>query len=140
MAMQKKNWISRAVCALGLVGMAAVAVADPVVVVGAPSAAALTKEQVSEVFLGKNTTLTPLDLPESAAQRADFYKGATGRHTVAQVKAVWSRLVFSGKGEPPKELPDAAAVKKAVAGDPKKVGYIARSAVDGTVKVLYTVE
>jgi len=44
--------------------------------------------------------------------------------------------VFSGKSQPPKELPDASAVKKAVASDPKAVGYIDKSAVDASVKVL----
>jgi hypothetical protein len=55
---------------------------------------------------------------------------------LAQVKATWSRLVFTGKASPPKELPDAAAVKKAVAADPKAIGYIEKSEVDSTVKVL----
>lgn len=55
---------------------------------------------------------------------------------MAQVKSTWSRIVFSGKGQPPKQLPDNAAVKKAVAADPKAVGYIEKSAVDGTVKTL----
>jgi hypothetical protein len=47
-------------------------------------------------------------------------------------------LVFSGKGQAPKELADNAAVKKAVATDPKAVGYIDKSAVDGSVKVVST--
>ena len=38
----------------------------------------------------------------------------------------------------PKEVGDSAAVKKAVAADPKAIGYIEKSAVDGSVKVLYT--
>jgi len=113
--------------------------AADVVVVGNPAAAALTKDQVSDIFLGKSQTLTPLDQVDSAPIRADFYKRATGRD-LAQVKALWSRLAFSGKGTPPKELADSAAVKKAVAADPKAVGYIDKSAVDASVKVLYTVE
>jgi len=35
----------------------------------------------------------------------------------------------------PKQLRDSAAVKKAVAADPKAVGYIEKSAVDASVKV-----
>jgi hypothetical protein len=113
------------------------ALAADIVVIGHPSAAALTKDQVSDVFLGKNLSLSPVDLPESSPLRADFYKQATGRDA-AQVKAAWSRLVFSGKAQPPKEAADAAAVKKAVAADPKAVGYIDKAAVDGTVKVIST--
>lgn len=109
--------------------------AADLVVIGHPSAAALSKDQVADVFLGKSQTATPIDQVETAPVYADFYKKATGRD-VAQVKSTWSRIVFSGKGQPPKQLPDNAAVKKAVAADPKAIGYIEKSAVDGSVKTL----
>jgi len=35
---------------------------------------------------------------------------------------------------------DAAAVKKAVAADPKGIGYIEKAAVDGSVKVVLTLD
>jgi hypothetical protein len=113
--------------------------AADIVVIGHPSAAALTKEQVSDLFLGKNQNLTPLDINDSAPLYAEFYRKATGRE-LAQVKSTWSRIVFTGKGQAPKQLPDAAAVKKAVAADPKAVGYIEKSAVDGTVKVVLSLD
>ena len=110
-----------------------------IVVIGNSAAAPMTKDQAVDVFLGKNQALSPVDQPEAAPIRADFYKKLTGR-SLAQVKATWSRLVFSGNGQLPKELPDAAAVKKAVAADPKLVGYIDKTAVDGSVKVLLSVD
>ena len=118
----------------------AVAHADSaVVVVVNPAAPNLTKDQVADLFLGKSKSLKPLDLPNSAPAKADFYRLVTG-HDLAQVKATWSRLLFTGQGQPPKELPDAAAVKKAVAADPKAIGYIAKSEVDDSVKVVLTVQ
>ena len=127
-----KACLFAALCSIGLAQAAEIAViVNP--------ASALTKEQVPDVFLGKNTNNMPVDLPESSPVRAVFYSKATGREA-AQVKATWARLVFSGKAQPPKELPDAAAVKKAVAADPKAVGYIEKSAVDASVKVLTTVD
>ena len=119
-------------------GVAAAAQAA-IVVVGHPSAAPLTKDQVADIYLGKNLSAAPVDLPEAAPARAEFYTKATGREP-AQVKATWSRIAFSGKGQPPKEVADAAAVKKAVAADAKAIGYIDKSAVDGTVKVLLTLD
>jgi ABC-type phosphate transport system substrate-binding protein len=110
-----------------------------VVVIGHPGAAALSKEQIADVYTGKSQAATPLDQPEAAAVRADFYKKATGKD-LPQVKALWSRLTFSGKGQPPKEVADSAAVKKAVAADAKAIGYVEKSAVDGSVKVLATLE
>ncbi|RZL00915.1 MAG: hypothetical protein EOP36_13790 [Rubrivivax sp.] len=113
--------------------------AADIVVIGNPSAAAMTKDQVADVFLGKSQNSVPVDQVESAPIRAEFYKKATGRDQ-AQIKALWSRLVFSGKAQPPKELPDSTAVKKAVIADPKAIGYIEKSAVDASVKVLTPVE
>ena len=122
-----------------LAGMATSAQAGDIVVIGNPAAAALTKDQVADVFLGKSQAATPIDQAESAPIRAEFYKQATGRD-MAQVKSTWSRLVFSGKGQAPKEVADSAAVKKAVAADPKAIGYVSKSAVDGSVKVINSVD
>lgn len=112
------------------------ALADDVVVIGNPAAAALTKDQVSNLFLGKTSGMKLLDQPDSSKIKADFY--AKLGHDLSQVKATWSRLIFTGKGQAPREVPDSAAVKKAVAADPTAIGYIEKSDVDGTVKVLST--
>lgn len=119
--------------------------AQVALVVGAQSSAtALSTEQASALFLGKSDQLpgagvaTLLDQSESAAVREQFYTKVTGK-SASQVKAAWSRLVFSGKAALPKELGSSAEVKKAVVANPKAVGYIEKSAVDSTVKVLLTV-
>lgn len=132
--MRRTHFIAAAALLLALGGARA-----EIVLIGHPSAAPLSKELAAEVFLGKVTTLTPVDQAESAPIRSAFYKQLTSR-TLAQVKATWSRLVFAGNGQLPKELADAAAVKKAVAADPKAVGYIDRAAVDGSVKVLLSLD
>ena len=113
--------------------------AADIVAIGNPAAAPLTKDELANVYLGRNQALTPLDQPESAQIRADYYKKLTGRDP-AQIKAMWARLTFTGKGQSPRELPDSAAVKKAVAADPKTIGYIEKSAVDDSVKVLINVD
>jgi len=113
--------------------------AADLVVIANPAVGALTKDQVADLFLGKSQAFTPIDQAESSAAYADFYKKAGGRD-VAQVKATWSRIVFSGKGQAPKQVADSAAMKKAVAADPKAVGYIEKSAVDGSVKVLFALD
>ncbi|HEY6925934.1 MAG TPA: hypothetical protein VI653_20810 [Steroidobacteraceae bacterium] len=99
----------------------------------------VTRDQIADAFLGKSNTLKPLDQPNSAPVKAVFYQKVSG-HDLAQVKATWARLIFTGKAQPPKELPDAAAVKKAVAADPKALGYIDKSQVDSTVKVVLTLD
>jgi ABC-type phosphate transport system substrate-binding protein len=114
------------------------AMADVVVVVNPKAAeASMTKDQVAQFFLGKSSAMSPVDQPESAPVRAEFYKKVTDKDA-SQVKALWSKLVFTGKATMPKEAADSAAVKKMVASDPKAIGYIEKSAVDASVKVIYT--
>jgi len=122
------------------------AFAQVAVVVGAKSdIGALTSDQVSALFLGKSdkfpsgTTALPLDQTAGSAIRGLFYDKVTGKNE-AQVKAAWSRLVFSGKGTPPKEIASSAEVKKLVASNPNTIGYIEKSAVDSSVKVVLSAD
>ena len=116
------------------------------VVVGAKSAAtALTAEQTAALFLGKSDQLPGvgvallLDQSESSPTRELFYTKVASK-SAAQVKAAWSRLVFSGKGTPPKEIANSAEVKKLVTSNANAIGYIEKSAVDSSVKVLLAVD
>ncbi|HET8870848.1 MAG TPA: hypothetical protein VFM48_10400 [Aquabacterium sp.] len=130
----------------GLLTLANAASAQVAVIVNPKSPmASMTPEQVAAVFLGKSNTLpsgvtaAPADLPESSTVREQFYSKAAGKNS-AQVKATWARLTFSGKATPPKEMTSAADVKKFVANNPDAIGYIEKSAVDGTVKVVLIVD
>ncbi|MDP9011067.1 MAG: hypothetical protein M3O41_00155 [Pseudomonadota bacterium] len=135
--MNKKTVAIRCLALAAALTVALLADAADVVVVMGPTAAAVSKDQVANVYLGRSTDFTPLDLPESSAVRDAFYKKAADRDA-AQVKAVWTRITFTGQGKPPKEMPDAAAVKKAVAADPKAIGYIDKSEADASVKIVLT--
>lgn len=111
--------------------------------VSAKSAATtLSADQVAQIFAGKASAFADgrkthlLDLPEGA-DRSMFYTKSAGRDS-AQMKAYWARIVFTGKGQPPTQVADADAVKKAVAADLNAVGYIDSDKVDSTVKVLAT--
>lgn len=122
------------------------ALAQIAVVVSAKSpATGLNKEQTAALFLGKSTQLPGAGSPvlvdqgEASDVRKNFY-GKVADKTPAQVKAIWARLVFSGKSAPPKEVPNSAEVKKLIAGNPDAVGYIEKSAVDSSVKVLLEID
>ena len=118
-------------------GAALPALAEVVVVVhpGAPQAS-MTKEEVAQYFLGKSSALTPVDQPESAQVRAEFYKKVADKD-LSQAKALWSKLVFTGKATMPKELAGSAEVKRAVAANPKAIGYIEMRAFEAPVMVVY---
>lgn len=112
--------------------------AEVVVVVNAKAAeSSMTKDQVAQFFLGKSSAMTPVDQSEDSPLRAEFYKKVTDKDA-SQAKALWSKLVFTGKATMPKEVANSAAVKAAVAANPKAIGYMDKASVDASVKVVYT--
>ena len=142
----KTNHIIRLAAAAALCIASAGVFAQVAVVVNPKSPlATMTADQVSGIFLGKSNTLPsggtamPTDLPDSAPAHELFYTKVTGKSS-AQVKAAWSRLVFSGKATPPKELASSADVKKFVASNPDAIGYIEKAAVDSSVKVVFSAD
>ncbi|MCE3263289.1 MAG: hypothetical protein K0R43_2368 [Pseudoduganella sp.] len=130
--------ILTALLASALAAAALPASAEIVVIVNKDNPASrMFSEQASQFFLGKSAMFTPVDQAEGSKIRAEFYQKVADKDP-AQVKAIWSKLVFTGKATPPKEFKSNAEVKKAVADDPKAIGYIDKSAVDDSVKVILT--
>lgn len=117
------------------------AAAEVVVIVHPSNAASVSAKNVQRIFLGKakkfpgGSSVTPLNQEPSSPIRADFDTEIVGRSST-QVSAYWSKLVFTGKGTPPKELANDAAVIAAVAADPSAIGYVDSSSVTGDVKAL----
>jgi ABC-type phosphate transport system substrate-binding protein len=122
--------------------MARAGKADVVVVVSSTSAVStLSKDQAMDIFLGKTTRFpdgapaVPIDQAEGSAARDEFYATFANK-SPAQVKAHWTKIIFTGRGQPPKSVPNSVAVRKLIAANPQVVGYIERSAVDSTLKIL----
>jgi len=115
--------------------LSSAALAQKVAVITATSAAPLSKSQLARIYLGRSFERTPVDLPEGHPLRAVFYRAATDSD-LTQVRSTWARVMFTGRGEPPRELPDASAVKAAVAANANVVGYIDASLVDSSVRTV----
>jgi ABC-type phosphate transport system substrate-binding protein len=132
------NKLMSALLVAAAVSATAPAFAEVVVVVNTKAAeSSMTKDQVAQFFLGKSSAMTPVDQSEDSPLRAEFYKKVTDKDA-SQAKALWSKLVFTGKATMPKEVGNSAAVKAAVAANPKAIGYMDKASVDASVKVVYT--
>jgi ABC-type phosphate transport system substrate-binding protein len=128
-----------------LAALALPAQAELIVIVNPKNpATSMTPDQVAQVFLGRTSSFpgggaaTPLDLKDGSAARDEFYNKVAGKNP-GQVRAYWSKQMFSGKGSPPPELASSADVKRAVAADAGAIGYVEKAAVDGTVKGVLSV-
>jgi ABC-type phosphate transport system substrate-binding protein len=125
-----------------LMSASSAGVADVVAVVSAKSAiATLTKVQMLDVFLGRvsqlpnGTRAVPIDQPEGSAARDEFYAKLADK-SAAQMKAYWSKIIFTGRGQPPKEVASGADMKQRVAENPQAIGYMDERLVDDSVRVV----
>jgi hypothetical protein len=127
---------------LVLVLAAMPAMADVVAVVSSKSAVTtLSKNEINDIFLGKTARFpdgspaVPIDQAEGEAVRDEFYSAFTGR-SVAQIKAYWSKIIFTGRGQPPRAVANSLAMKKLIDGNPAAIGYIDAKLLDDTVRVV----
>jgi ABC-type phosphate transport system substrate-binding protein len=118
------------------------ATAEMVAVVSAENpVTALSRHQIVDIFLGRarqfpdGRQALPVDQLEGSAARDTFYLDYSGQ-SPAQIKAYWSKIIFTGRGQPPPVVPNGQQVKKFIAEHPSAIGYIDDQLVDGSVRVV----
>lgn len=100
----------------------------------------LDEATISKIFLGREKSfadgqsVVPLALAD-AAPASTAFNDAVLKKSASQLKAYWSKLVFTGKGTPPKEISSDEEMLKLVATNPSVIGYVDASKVDASVKV-----
>jgi ABC-type phosphate transport system substrate-binding protein len=116
--------------------------ADVVAVVSSKNpVTSLSHAQVADIFLGKTvrfpdgTLAVPIDQAEGSPARDEFYATFTGKSPV-QIKSHWTKIIFTGRGQPPKAVANSTEVRQLLAANSQAISYIERSAVDSSVKIL----
>ncbi|NVK23675.1 MAG: phosphate ABC transporter substrate-binding protein [Gammaproteobacteria bacterium] len=128
-------------CLLALTLIAPLAQADIAVIVHPSNADALDESTISRIFLGKMKSFPgggqaiPLNQDEGSATTGEFNSKVLNK-SGSQLKAYWSKLVFTGKGTPPKAVSTDAEVISLVSSNPNIIGYVDAGAVTGDVKVI----
>lgn len=131
--------------AAGLMVFSASVSAEVAVITNSSSQiAGASNDEVKRLFLGKSRTIggnsaTPIDQNKTSSVREHFYDVVVGKSS-SQLRAYWSKLIFTGKGKPPKELGSDADVVAAVAADPELIGYVDANAVTGSVVVILIIQ
>jgi len=119
-----------------------VAQAEPVVVMRAqPANEKLSREAVTNIFMGRLRTLPsgnpaqPIDQPNDSPLRAQFYQRLVNKD-LASINAYWSRLHFSGKATPPLQAASEEEVIRQVLAQPGGIAYVSRSQVDNRLRIV----
>lgn len=117
--------------------------AEIAIVVHPSNNASISAEDVTQLFLGKTknfpdgSSAVPIGQEENTEVTNMFYERVMSRSS-QQIKAYWSKQIFSGKGTPPKAASDNEEVLKLVASNPNLIGYVDSSKVNSDVKVVLT--
>lgn len=116
---------------------------DIAVVVHPANTSVLDKAAIERIYMGKTNNFDngraalPINASKGTATREEFNKLVIGR-TDAQVNAYWSKLLFTGKGTPPKELATDQEIIATVSANQDAIGYVDASSVTDSVKVVAT--
>lgn len=116
--------------------------AELVVIVSAKSpVTALRADQVADIFLGQagrfpeGGEAVALDQAIGSPIRDAFY-GKVAAKSPPLLKAYWTKMIFTGRGQPPREVNGSAAVRRLVAENPNLIGYIDKTMLDASVKAV----
>ena len=127
----------------GMILSTSLCMAEVVVIVNPSNSATLSDEDISGIFLAKMKSFPNggAAIPINQQPNADptkVFNEKVVKKTDQQLKAYWSKLVFTGQGTPPKEVASDADVIQLVADNPNTIGYVNSATVTGNVKVIAT--
>lgn len=105
------------------------------------NADALTKQQVSDLFLKKTTrwpdgsAAAPVDQSDTSSVRDSFSNDVLGK-PVSAIKSYWNKQIFSGRDLPPLEKKTDTEVVEYVRSTPGAIGYVAEGTATDGVRVV----
>jgi hypothetical protein len=129
---------------IGLLTLAAQQAPAELVVVASPKSGVehLSKQEVIFLFMGRWRLLpsgiqaAPIDQAIDSPERADFYRRLVNKEP-SEIKAYWSRLVFSGGARPPYAMENREELLRLIGNNPGAIGYLDRSQVDSRLRIVF---
>lgn len=115
---------------------------DFVIIVSADNPVrALPAHALADIYLGRRTRFPdgrraePVDYRDGSSATDAFYREILGR-SAPQLRAHWSRLLFTGRGRAPHQVGSAEELIEWIAAQPNAIGYVAADTVDDSVRIV----
>lgn len=114
---------------------------DVVVIMNKENTSPMDLAYVAKIYSGAlkawpdGSPVFALDLPEDSEVRVQFSIQVLNR-SVANMRAIWSQNIFTGKAHPPRIVTPESEIKKLVGTNRNAIGYIRASLVDASVRVI----
>ncbi len=117
------------------------AFAEVSVIVNKANTDSLDAEELKKIYLGKMKSFHSGEKVEvyaldSSNETTQEFQQKVLNKSNSQYKSYWSKLVFTGKGIPPKELANANEIIEQVSKNTNAIGFVETSEVTGDVKVV----
>ncbi len=135
-----KKLISSLVLASSLI-LPQLALAEVEVIVHPSNGSTFDKDSIKRIFLGKTRAFpgggeaVPIALKEGTAENQDFTKNVLSK-TPKQLKAYWAKMVFTGKGTPPRQMGGTSEILSLISANPNLIGFVPAGSATGGVKVV----
>lgn len=121
----------------------ALAHAESAIIVHPGNADTLSDADIEKLYTGKTSKFPggnnaiALDRTEGSVIRVAFVEKLLGK-SEAQLKSFWARLIFTGKGVPPKVAATDQEVIDLVSRNQDAIGFVDAASVTAAVKVVKT--
>lgn len=119
----------------------AMAMAEIEVIVHPSNADTLDKDAIQRIFLGKTRAFpggaeaVPISFNEGTPEEAEFTESVLSK-TPKQLKAYWAKMVFTGKGTPPRQMDGTKQIIDLISANPNLIGFVPAGSATAAVKVV----
>ncbi|MCP4258085.1 MAG: hypothetical protein GY774_11400 [Planctomycetes bacterium] len=119
--------------------------ADIAVVVSEDNDSSLSKEDVEQLFLGENMFFPdgePATVVTQRSRNSEYTRFNTAFLGMSNTafKSHWSRVIFAGRGQPPKETSGLNDLLSKIRQDKSIIAYVDAGSVPKGLRVILTVE
>lgn len=101
----------------------------------------LSASDIKKIYSGKTvrtqngTKIVPLEIKDKTV-RATFYRQYL-KKSLSQIKSYWSRLIFTGKGKPPRRVKDFDSLNELLKSHNHYISFVDSSSDTSGMKILY---
>jgi ABC-type phosphate transport system substrate-binding protein len=96
----------------------------------------LSATQLAQLYTNRANDLGFTPVNQSETSIGIYFHDNVVKKSPSQMKAFWSKLVFTGKGTPPKEFASDEEVLAFVSSTPGAIGYVDDTKVNDSVRVI----
>lgn len=133
--------ILNSIVVLSVFLLSSIASAEVEVIVHPSNVASINKNVIQRIYLGKTRAFpdgkqaVPIRMASSNEADQYFTKTVLSK-TPKQLKSYWAKMLFTGKGTPPRQIEDTAKVLDLIAKNPNLIGFVPAGSATGEVKVI----